>query len=371
LKTSYLRAPFISSTKHPVLINDVLRGGADKSLVRPTSRCRRTESIVSLERGVYPCAEWQVFSRYRGWKEACQALRAISTTWRRELSSTPPPLQGKAPNKIHTILTETLGEHAPSYTTVKNWVGQFKRDDFSTCDAPQPGLPKTVSTPEIIDRIYGLILEDRRISAKLIAEQLGISRGRVGSPWSGSRNAWKRIKNVNGANSLSKFWIFFGAIQMISCCDWWSWKIPGYITMTRRQSNSQWSDGIAAHPAPKYSDCKNSLEKFSPREGHHGVLFLHDNVPGSPDNCNPEETGLPVLPMSWSLTLFSGSSPGGLLPATWTEKKIESSPFFVGRGGHCCRRDLVGGTVPFLMFFWAACKSYSNGLRSVRGEYVE
>jgi len=34
--------------------------------------------------------------------------------------------------------------------------------------------------------------------------------------------------------------------------------------MTRRQSNNQWSDGIAAHPAPKNSECKNPLEKFSP-----------------------------------------------------------------------------------------------------------
>ena len=31
-------------------------------------------------------------------------------------------LQGKAPKEIHAILTETLGEYAPSYTTVKNWV---------------------------------------------------------------------------------------------------------------------------------------------------------------------------------------------------------------------------------------------------------
>jgi hypothetical protein len=43
---------------------------ADKSLARPTSRCRRTESIVSLE--------------------------------------------------IHAILRETVREHAPSYATVKN-----------------------------------------------------------------------------------------------------------------------------------------------------------------------------------------------------------------------------------------------------------
>jgi len=31
-------------------------------------------------------------------------------------------LQGKAPKEIHAILTETLGERAPSYATVKNRV---------------------------------------------------------------------------------------------------------------------------------------------------------------------------------------------------------------------------------------------------------
>ena len=31
-------------------------------------------------------------------------------------------LQGKAPKEIHAILKETLGEHAPSCATVKNWV---------------------------------------------------------------------------------------------------------------------------------------------------------------------------------------------------------------------------------------------------------
>ena len=63
-------------------------------------------------------------------------------------------LQGKAPEEIHAILKETLGEHALSYATVKNWVAQFKRGDFSTCDAPRPGRPKTVTTPVIIDQIH-------------------------------------------------------------------------------------------------------------------------------------------------------------------------------------------------------------------------
>jgi len=93
----------------------------------------------------------------------------------------PPSLQGKAPKEIHAILTETLGEHASSYATIKTWVAQFKRGDFSTCDAPRPGRPKKVTTLEIFDQIHDLIFEDRRISATSIAEQLGFSRERVGS----------------------------------------------------------------------------------------------------------------------------------------------------------------------------------------------
>jgi len=75
-------------------------------------------------------------------------------------------LQGKAPKEIHAILTETLREHVPSYAIAKNWVAQFKCGDFSTCDAPRPGRHKTVTIPEITDKIHDLILGDRRISAK-------------------------------------------------------------------------------------------------------------------------------------------------------------------------------------------------------------
>jgi len=110
------------------------------------------------------------------------------------------PLQGKVPKEIHAILTETLWEYAPSYATVKNWVALFKRDDFSICVAPRPGRPKTVTTPEIIDQIHELILEDRRISAKSKLSNwashvsgLGPSFMKIltcgSSPRSGSRNA--------------------------------------------------------------------------------------------------------------------------------------------------------------------------------------
>jgi len=348
---------------------------------------------------------------YRGWKEACQATRAISTSGR-ELSSTFffPARQGAEGNSRRT---ETLGEHTPSYATVKNWVAQFKRSDFSTCDAPRPGRPKTVTTPEIIDKIHEPTLKDRRNSAKSISShvsELGSSFMKIwtfgSSPRNGNRNAWTRIGNVNSTSRLSNFWNFFGAIQMISCRDWWSWAKPGYITMTRRQSNDHWSGGIAAHPAPKIPSAKirwkNSRLDFlgsrrhprhwlsskgpnyqrgvllisagaieghfegkTPREVHQGGLVLARQCPGSPATCNPEETGLPGLPMSWSPTLFSGSGPVGLPPVPWTEKKNNWKVAIF----HPTRRSLLPRrpcwTDNLLIFFWVACKSYSNELRSV------
>ena len=73
-------------------------------------------------------------------------------------------LQGRAPKEIHAILTETLGKHAPSGATVKNWLAQFKRGDFSTCDAPRPGRTKTVTTPEITDQIIQLMLYRKKVA---------------------------------------------------------------------------------------------------------------------------------------------------------------------------------------------------------------
>jgi len=156
-----------------------------------------------------------------------------------------------------------------------NWVAQFKNCDFSICDTSRPGRPKTVTTPEFIKQIHELILDDRRISAKSIAEQLGIWLERVGSTIHEDLDIRKLSakwvpKPLNAdqkrqrCQSSEQFWNFFGAIKILSCHDWWPLTRPVYITMNRRQSNNQWNDGIADHPAPKDSECKIPLEKSSP-----------------------------------------------------------------------------------------------------------
>jgi len=74
-------------------------------------------------------------------------------------------------------------------------MAHFRRGNFSTCYAPRPGRHVTVSTPEIIDQIHELILEDRRISAKSVAEKLGISRLRVASIIHENLDMWKLSAN--------------------------------------------------------------------------------------------------------------------------------------------------------------------------------
>ena len=156
--------------------------------------------------------------------------------------------------------------------------------------------------------------------------------------------------------------------------DWWPWTKPGYITMTRRQNNNQWSGGIAAHPAPKdpsakihwkssrhdfwdqdgillidyfpkgqtinWSSLLVQLRTFWRKNAAREGLVIARQRPGSPGACNPEETGLPAIPLP---------------PIPWTVKTIERSSFFVRRGGHFCRGDLVERT-NFLIFFECLAK---------------
>jgi hypothetical protein len=66
----------------------------------------------------------------------------------------------------------------------------------------------------------------------------------------------------------------------------------------------------------------------SRREVHQGGLVLARQSHGASGPCNPEETGLPVFPVSWPHTLFSGSSLVGLPPVPWTERKQSKDHHF-------------------------------------------
>ena len=98
------------------------------------------------------------------------------------------------------------------------------------------------------------------------------------------------------------------------------------------------------------------FEGKKPREFHQRGLVLARQCPGSPGTCNPEETGLPGLPESWSPTLFFGSGPVGLPPVPWIEKKNswKVDIFHPTRSSLLPRRP---GWTDNLLFFWVSCKS--------------
>jgi len=156
--------------------------------------------------------------------------------------------------------------------------------------------------------------------------------------------------------------------------------------MTRRQSNNQWSGGIAAHPAPKIPSAKSAgkflasifcdqdgilLIDYLPKgqtinaeyylsllvqlkdilkEKRHGkftkgALFLHDKAPTHRSLASQKKLaylGFQCLDYS-PYSPYLAPSDYHLFPGL--KKTIKSSQFFFRRGGHCCRGDLVGWTI--------------------------
>ena len=89
-------------------------------------------------------------------------------------------LQDKGVLQIHSEMKEVLKDDCPSCSTVKTWVSRFKTGHFEVTDEPRSGRPSPATTEEKADAVHVMILENRRISANVIAETLGISHKRVG-----------------------------------------------------------------------------------------------------------------------------------------------------------------------------------------------
>jgi len=143
------------------------------------------------------------------------------------------------------------------YATVKNWVAQIKRGNFSTCVAPRTGLSKTVTTPEIIDQIHELILEDGWISVKSIDEQLGISVSGLGPSF---MKIWT-------CQSSEQFLEFFRRdsidllSRLVTMDDNWLYH---HDPETKQQSMEFRHSGspLPPRPVPKNFRVQKSAEKF-------------------------------------------------------------------------------------------------------------
>ena len=226
-------------------------------------------------------------------------------------------------------------------------------------------------------------------------------------------------QNLQRYQSPEQIWSFFSIRSkwFPVGCDWWPWTKLGYINHYDPETKQRWMEwrhsgsprpqkfrvqksagkviaclnflGSRRHPphwlsskGPNYQRgvllisagaIEGYFEGKTPREGHQGGLVVARHCPGSPGTCNPEETSVPGLPVSWSPTLFSGSGPVGLPPVPWTEKKNWKFAIF-----RPTRRSLLpprpGWTDKLLIFFLSGLQRLEQWAKKcieLRGKYVE
>ena len=69
-------------------------------------------------------------------------------------------LKGLTLNEVKAELDEVHGTSTPVFTSVYNWVNEFKRSRTSTKDENRSGRSVEVTTLEMIDKIHDMVLSD-------------------------------------------------------------------------------------------------------------------------------------------------------------------------------------------------------------------
>ena len=330
-------------------------------------------------------------------KEACKATRDFNNIeTRAAIKFFFPARQGAEGNSHHS--DRNIRGICTILCHRQNWVALFKRGCFSTYNAPRPGRPKTGTTPELIDQIHEIILEDRRISATSIPDQLGISRERVGSiihedlvmrklsaKWVPKcLSADKKLQRCQSSEQPLEFFRsdpndFLS--QLVTMDETWLY----HYDPEAKQQSMEWRH--TGSPRPKKFLVQKSAGKFlaSIFWDQDGIILIDCLHKGQTINAEYYSSLLVQLKdilkekrhgagrsprgscsctaitrltghlqprrnwPTWASNVlithpFSGSVPVGLPPVPWTEKTNERSPFFVRRRGHWCRGDLVGRT---------------------------
>jgi transposase len=82
--------------------------------------------------------------------------------------------EGSTPKEIHSKFIKVYGDSSPSFSTIKKWAAKFKCGRTSLEDDPCEGRPKSATTPKSIEQVHDMVLDDRRMKVREIAETIGI-----------------------------------------------------------------------------------------------------------------------------------------------------------------------------------------------------
>ena len=75
------------------------------------------------------------------------------------------------------MLTKAYGERTMSKTRVYEWYKRFQDVRKDVEDDERPGRPRTSTTDENVKKVKEMVMNDRRITIREVADDVGISIG--------------------------------------------------------------------------------------------------------------------------------------------------------------------------------------------------
>ena len=116
--------------------------------------------------------------------------------------------------EISKELDNVYKDSAPSYRTVAKWVAEFMNLERGFEDAPRMGHPSTITTDENIEAVERIIMYDRQISIRRLAEELPIPKATI----------HEIMNNHMGMKKVCTRWVpkLFTSIQHVNrvdCCQ--------------------------------------------------------------------------------------------------------------------------------------------------------
>ena len=105
-------------------------------------------------------------------------------------------------------------DSAPSYRIVAKWMTEFKDPERAFEDAPRMGHPSTITADENIEAVERMVMRDRQISIRRLAEELAISKTTI----------HEIMNNHMGTKKVCTLWVskLFTPIQRanhMDCCQ--------------------------------------------------------------------------------------------------------------------------------------------------------
>lgn len=240
--------------------------------------------------------------------------------------------KGLNATEISKELNSVYEDCAPAYRTVAKWVAEFKDPERDFEDAPRTGRPSTTITDENIKPVEQVVLRDRQISIRRVADELDIAKSsvhRIVSEHLGMKKVctrWvprsltplQRMNRVDCCEELlreseadptdffsrivtgDECWVY--RYDPLSQQEAKVWKMPGEPMPTHLPQQRSagkimmiifWDqDGVlltdymprgvavnGSHYASVIEQLRSVILKKRRGKSHSGVLLLHDNAP--------------------------------------------------------------------------------------------